>query len=119
LIVPLWFESRAGSLWCASQADSLLVRSLGVSPDCAFDLSSNDMPYRGLRGRGRAICHAAQGQAQLRALLNRYLGTLATPLARRLLRRAETEVAIEIVPQWRSSWDFTARMRGSIPGQEP
>lgn len=115
LIVPLWFEVRDGHYWCASQAGSLLVRSLRGDARCAFDLSTNDMPYRGLRGRGVAVCHAAQGEAVLRALLLRYLGSLDAPLARRLLRRATSEVAIEIVPDWQSDWDFTARMQTSLP----
>ena len=115
LIVPLWFEARAGHLWCASQSDSWLLRSLRAEPNCAFDLSTNDMPYRGLRGRGAVICHPQRGEEMLRALLMRYLGTLEAPLARRLLRRAASEVAIEIVPQWQSDWDFTRRMQNSLP----
>lgn len=115
LIVPLWFEFDDGRYWCASQADSLLLRSLRSDAHCAYDLSTNVMPYRGLRGRGTAVCHAERGEEVLRALLSRYFGSLDTPLARRLLRRAASEVAIEIVPQWQSDWDFTARMRSSLP----
>ncbi len=115
LIVPLWFMARDGHYWCASQHDSLLVRALRADARCAYDLSTNDMPYRGLRGRGAVICHAEQGEAMLRALLLRYFGKLDTPLARRLLRRAASEVAIEIVPSWQSDWDFTARMHSSLP----
>ena len=114
LIVPLWFEAQGPVLWCASQADSLLVRALRAAPCCAFDLSTNDMPYRGLRGRGHAVCYPAQGEARLQRLLLRYLGSLDTTLARRLLRRAASEVAIEITPAWRSGWDYTSRMRGSL-----
>jgi len=115
LIVPLWFEYRDGLFWCASQADSVFVRALQAEPGCAFDLSTNDMPYRGLRGRGVATCHPEQGAAQLERLLLRYLGSLETPLARRLRRKDVTEVAIAIAPHWIRGWDFTARMRDSLP----
>jgi len=115
LIVPLWFEARGASLWCASQAESRLVRALRAAPRCAFDLSTNDMPYRGLRGRGRVICHPELGAQTLQALLLRYFGTTDTPLARRLLRRAASEVALEVVPEWQSQWDFTQRMKSSLP----
>lgn len=115
LIVPLWFEYRDGLFWCASQAESVCVRALQADPGCAFDLSTNDMPYRGLRGRGVASCHPAQGAAQLERLLLRYLGSLEAPLARRLLRKSRSEMAIAITPHWTRTWDFTERMRDSLP----
>ena len=115
LVVPLWFVAWDGRYWCASQANSVLVRALGADARCAYDLSGNDMPYRGLRGRGVAVCHAERGEEMLKTLLLRYLGSLELPLSKRLLRRAATEVAIEIVPSWQSDWDFTARMQGSVP----
>ncbi|MEN9726381.1 MAG: hypothetical protein RL434_747 [Pseudomonadota bacterium] len=115
LIVPLWFEYREGVFWCASQAESFCVKALQAEPGCAFDLSTNDMPYRGLRGRGVAVCHPEQGARQLERLLLRYLGTLDAPLARRLRRKDATEVAIAITPLWTRTWDFTERMRDSLP----
>lgn len=115
LIVPLWFEYRDGLFWCASQADSVCVRALKAEPGCAFDLSTNDMPYRGLRGRGIATCHPEQGAQQLERLLLRYLGSLEAPLARRLRRKGASEVAIAITPRWARGWDFTERMRDSLP----
>ena len=115
LIVPLWFEYRDERLWCASQADSRCVRALRRAGRCAFDISTNDMPYRGLRGTASVICDASLGAAQLDRLLQRYLGGLDSPLARRLRRRADNEVAVIIEPVRVSHWDYAARMRGSLP----
>ena len=47
LIVPLWFEWDGARFWCACQSDAVIVRALERAPLCAFDLSTNDMPYRG------------------------------------------------------------------------
>ena len=55
LIVPLWFEYLEGQLLSCSPADSLLVSSLRKQANVAFDVSTNDLPYRGVRGRGRAF----------------------------------------------------------------
>lgn len=115
LIVPLWFVVEGDTLWCASQGDSLVVRALSATPRCAFDLSTNDMPYRGLRGRAVARCDAERGGEMLERLLLRYLGSLQTPLARRLLARRASEVAIALSPTWETRWDFTQRMQNSLP----
>jgi len=115
LIVPLWFEYRDERFWCASQADSRCVRVLRRVGHCAFDISTNDMPYRGLRGTASVVCDASLGALQLDRLLQRYLGGLDSPLARRLRRRAENEVALILEPVRISHWDYAARMRGSIP----
>lgn len=114
-IVPLWFEYREDRFWCASQADSLCVRALLRDPHCAFDLSTNEMPYRGLRGEARVTCLPEAGAMQLDRLLQRYLGGLESPLAKRLRKSNEREVALVIEPVRLSHWDYAARMRGSMP----
>jgi hypothetical protein len=85
-----------------------------IAPLCAFDLSTNDMPYRGLRGRGNARCLPERGVAVLERLIDRYLPNRHTPLAAWLLSRSADEVAIEITPTWQTTWDYSARM--SDPG---
>jgi nitroimidazol reductase NimA-like FMN-containing flavoprotein (pyridoxamine 5'-phosphate oxidase superfamily) len=110
LIVPLWFEWDGARFWCASQKDAAVVRALGREQLCAFDLSTNEMPYRGLRGRGRVRCRPERGVAVLERLIDRYLPDRRSPLAAWLLSRSANEVAIEITPTWQTTWDYSARM---------
>ena len=114
LIAPLWFHWDGARFWCATQSDTAIVRALERAPLCAFDLSTNDMPYRGLRGRGNARCLPERGVAVLERLIDRYLPNRQTPLATWLLSRSADEVAIEITPTWQTTWDYSARM--SDPG---
>jgi nitroimidazol reductase NimA-like FMN-containing flavoprotein (pyridoxamine 5'-phosphate oxidase superfamily) len=121
IIVPLWFAYRSDRLICCSPADSTLVTSLMADPQVAFDISTNDLPYRGVRGRGRAQCVTASDNAQLEELLTRYLGNAEGQLAKWLLNRTGPEAVITVVPEWLTSWDFSDRMRdlNSIAERSP
>jgi nitroimidazol reductase NimA-like FMN-containing flavoprotein (pyridoxamine 5'-phosphate oxidase superfamily) len=110
LIVPLWFEYLDGKLLSCSPADSLLVSSLRKHPEVAFDVSTNDIPYRGVRGRGRAHCEEAADNQRLADLLQRYLAGTDSQLANWLLNRKGPEALIEIQISWLTSWDFSGRM---------
>lgn len=115
LIVPLWFEYLDNRLRSCSPEGSHLVRSLVQHPDVAFDLSTNDLPYRGIRGRGVARCSRAKDNAPLERLLQRYLTSTDNKLAQRLLSRTEPEAVIEIEIEWLTSWDFSSRMQRIDP----
>lgn len=110
LIVPVWYEYRAGRLLSCSPESSLLVRSLRENPDIAFDLSTNELPYRGVRGRGTSHCTTAPDNAALERLLQRYLTSTDSALAEQLLGRSEAEAIIEFEIEWLTSWDFRSRM---------
>jgi len=112
MIVPLWFYYESDSLWCASHKNSLIVSAIGAGASCGFDVSTNDIPYRGVRGRGTARCEPEAGARVLERLLDRYLPDRDNSLARWLLSRADDEVAIEVVPVRLSGWDYSERMRG-------
>ena len=111
LIVPLWFLWRNDQLWCASQQDSVVVGALRANALCAFDLSTNDMPYRGIRGRGSVRCLSDRGGEVLEQLIDRYRVDRTSRLGRWLLSRLDTEVAIEITPVWQTGWDYSERMK--------
>lgn len=112
LIVPLWFDWDGEHLWCASHRSAAIIAALEHTPVCAFDLSTNDMPYRGLRGRGAVRCRPELGGAVLERLIDRYLPDRTHPLAAWLLSRRDEEVAIEITPTWQTGWDYSRRMAG-------
>lgn len=110
LVVSLWFEFRDNAIWCAAHRDALVVRSLQEHPACAIDVSTNDIPYRGVRGAGTATCLPADGAETLARLIQRYLGGDDSNLARWLKSREADEVALKITPNWLTSWDFSERM---------
>jgi nitroimidazol reductase NimA-like FMN-containing flavoprotein (pyridoxamine 5'-phosphate oxidase superfamily) len=109
-MLSLWFLWEDGSLWCATGADADVVRYLRADDEVAFEVSTNDPPYRGVRGRGHATIDADEEKAMLRRLLTRYLGGTDSPLAERLLDPARDEVRIRVDPVRLHSWDYSRRM---------
>ena len=113
-MLSLWFRYRDGRLLCATSADADVVSYLEHDDRLAFEVSTNDPPYRGVRGHGRATITPDPGKDLLRELADRYLGSVETPLARRLLSGDREEVTIEIEPAVVYGWDFTERMADSV-----
>lgn len=109
VLASLWFLHREGSLWCATQRTAAVARHLERDDRCAFEVSGEDPPYRGVRGQGTARIDSQQGEKVLHELLERY-GHGGTRLADELSANAEDEVAIEIEPRSLVTWDFTERM---------
>lgn len=112
LIVSLWFIHNGGAIWCATQDSAKIAALLRQDPRCAFEIAADSRPYRGVRGQGRATISAQQGPAVLDSLIERYLKTQDSPFARWLAARSESEVAIQVVPDWITAWDFSQRMTG-------
>lgn len=110
LVQSLWFRYEEGALWCCTRADSVLVRRLLRDRHCAFEVSADLPPYRGVRGRGKATVLTEGAEATLPVLLDRYLGGTDSPLAAWLLSRLDDEVAIRIDDLVVTSWDYSARM---------
>jgi nitroimidazol reductase NimA-like FMN-containing flavoprotein (pyridoxamine 5'-phosphate oxidase superfamily) len=118
-MLSLWyrFEADAERFVCATAATADVVEYLRADPGVAVEVSTNDPPYRGVRGNGRATITADAEKAVLRDLLERYLGGTDSPLARRLLDPEREEVTIRIDPDRLYSWDFTDRM-GRAAGRD-
>ena len=114
LIVPLWFTFDGSAFWCASPARAYVAQVVGTGVPCGFDVSSNAMPYRGVRGQGRAVVVPERGAGLIRLLVERYLEDADSDFARWLLSRAAQEVAIRIEPGWITAWDFAARMSSAL-----
>ncbi|MFB6282224.1 MAG: pyridoxamine 5'-phosphate oxidase family protein [Haloferacaceae archaeon] len=109
-MLSLWFRHEDGDLLCATSASADVVTYLDADPEVAFEVSTNDPPYRGVRGNGTATVAPDPEKALLRSLLDRYLGGTDTPLGRRLLGEDREEVRIRIQPDRIHSWDYTDRM---------
>ena len=114
LIVPVWFEFRAGCLFACSPNNSTLVQALRKNPQVGFDVSTNDLPYRGVRGRGTATCTVTPDSSALEHLLKRYISDSNNSFSQWLLNRRGDEAIIQVDITWLTSWDFSKRME-SIP----
>lgn len=110
LVQSLWFTFDGASLWCATQADSVVARRVRRSANVGFEIASDLPPYRGVRGTGTASVDMTRGPEVLAELIDRYLGDEPTPLGEWLLSRSDTEVAIRIDGLTVTSWDYSARM---------
>tara|TARA_R110001599_G_scaffold353866_1_gene600956 strand:- start:76848 stop:77291 length:444 start_codon:yes stop_codon:yes gene_type:complete len=109
-VVSVWFTYLDGKLYCASHNSSQLVALLRASPRVGFEVAPNDPPYYGVRGQGDAVLTEQGGARMLEQLLERYLGSHDSPLAKWLLSRSEDEVLITISPRRWYSWDYRERM---------
>lgn len=109
-VLSLWYLWEGGALWCATSPKAWVVERLRADPRCGFEVAGDSPPYRGIRGRGRAALDPGRGEAILGALVDRYLGTRESRFARWLLARSAGEMAIRIVPEKLSRWDYSRRM---------
>lgn len=109
-VVTLWYRYREGALECATRANADVVRFLRRDSEIGFDISTNRIPYRGIRGTGTVEIEPDDGGAVLRDLVERYLGGTDSSLAEWLLDEDRDEVAIRIDPRELYSWDYSERM---------
>jgi hypothetical protein len=110
-------DARDGpALRCATSRDADVVRYLEADGGVAFEVSTNEPPYRGVRGNGTATLVPDREKALLRSLLDRYLGGTDSALARRLLDPEREEVEIRVDPGRVHSWDYAGRMRDATGG---
>ncbi|MFC7232915.1 pyridoxamine 5'-phosphate oxidase family protein [Saliphagus sp. GCM10025308] len=113
-MLSLWFQYRDGVLQCATGADADVVRYLEHDSSVAFEVSTNDPPYAGVRGSGTATIDPNPQKAVLRELLERYLGGTDSKLARSLLEKDRNEVTITVDPDVVYGWDFSERMADAV-----
>jgi len=109
-MLSLWFLYRDDAFWCATSADADVVDYLADDDHVAFEISTNEPPYKGVRGNGTASVEPDEEKALLRELLARYLGGTDSDLADRLLSPDREEVTISIDPDRLYTWDFSDRM---------
>jgi len=109
-MLSLWYRFEDEQFLCATHAAADVVEYVEHDPSVAFEVSTNDAPYRGVRGAGRARIEPDEDKQLLRTLLDRYRGGTDTPLARELLSEDREEVRIVIEPTKLYAWDFSERM---------
>ena len=112
-MLSLWFVYRESALWCATSAKADVITYLSSTEQVAFEVSTNQPPYKGVRGNGTATVIPDTEKTLLSDLLDRYLGGTDSSLAKRLLSPDREEVRIRIDPHNVYTWDFTERMTDS------
>jgi hypothetical protein len=118
-VLSLWYVRIENSLYCATQASARVVSYIQNNPRCAYEIAADQPPYCGIRGQGMAYLEPARGREILELLIERYLGNRDLPLSKKLLARAEQEVAINIETSSLYQWDFRQRMQSSLTEIEP
>jgi len=114
VLCSLWVLEEEGKLLLATKRSAKVVECLSRDPRCAFELSTEQPPYSGIRGRALASIDETRGKEVLDQVLLRYLGSLEVPLAKQLRADADEEVAIVLDLQMVYSWDYTKRMKSSL-----
>ncbi|MEF8772774.1 pyridoxamine 5'-phosphate oxidase family protein [Halodesulfurarchaeum sp.] len=109
--VTVWYRYRDGVFECATQERADLVSILRNDQTVGIDVSTNDVPYSGIRGTGTATISRDGGRNALRDLVQRYLGGTDSSLAERLLTEDREEVLIRIDPDEIYSWDYSNQMK--------
>ena len=115
VVLSLWYLFEDGKLYCATPQKAKVVAYLEAESRCAFEIAADQPPYCGLRGRAKAAVEPERGLEILERLLVRYLGSAEKPLARKLLSRPQSEVAIRLEPLTLHTWNFSQRMKNSVP----
>ena len=112
VMASLWFVREGDDLLCATSPRARLVELLHADPRCGFEVSPDQPPYRGVRGRAEATLAQNGGGPLLERLLARYAIPRDGGLARWLLARADEEVVISLSPLRVLTWDYGRRMTG-------
>lgn len=110
-MLSLWYRYVDDAFECATSASADVVRFLDADPNVSFEVSTNDPPYRGVRGNGHATVSPDEDKTVLRSLIQRYLGGTDSQLAKQLLAPDRQEVMIKIEPDRLHSWDYSERMK--------
>jgi hypothetical protein len=110
VVLSLWFLRDGDELLAAVHRDAKIAKRLHDDERCAFEIASDNPPYRGVRGQARAELSSEGSHALLEQLLHRYFGSTDSKLGRFLLSRADEELVIRLSPRSIASWDYTDRM---------
>lgn len=114
VVLSLWFSFEGDELFAAVHRDARIAKRLKDDPRCAFEIASDEPPYRGVRGQAMARLEPEGAGELLEGLLDRYLGSTDSSLGRFLLARADEELVVRLRPTWIASWDYTRRMEDAL-----
>ena len=111
MLCSLWFYYDNGRLFAASHENTYLIKQLQANPKASFEISNNDYPYKGVRGKATAVLSKQSAQQVMQRLIDKYLQQSNQKLATWLLSRIEHELVIELQIDSINAWDFSNRMQ--------
>ena len=76
----------------------------------SFEISTNEYPYKGVRGKAEVELSKLNADNVLAQLIEKYLDEKNSKLASWLMSRADSEYVLKIRPSIINSWDFSGRM---------
>jgi hypothetical protein len=118
IVLSLWYVYEDGFLFCATPQTARVVGYLSAESRCGYEVAADLPPYCGVRGQAIASIEKTRGIEILEKLLHRYVGGIDNPLAKSLLSRRESEVAIRLELKRMHSWNFSQRMSGLSKNRE-
>jgi nitroimidazol reductase NimA-like FMN-containing flavoprotein (pyridoxamine 5'-phosphate oxidase superfamily) len=87
MIVPLWFTFLNNRLYCATQENAKIISYLKKDPRCAFDISTENPPYKGMRGQGKIKINKDCSTEVLEIVIQKYLRNKYKNLTEYLLKK--------------------------------
>lgn len=110
-MLSLWYKFDNEILYCATNKDADVVGHLRDRPYCAFEISTNELPYQGVRGKGTVTISPDENLILLKELVDRYVDDEYDTFRNWLLGREVPEVQIALEPDKIYSWDYSDRMQ--------
>jgi nitroimidazol reductase NimA-like FMN-containing flavoprotein (pyridoxamine 5'-phosphate oxidase superfamily) len=110
IVHPVWYYYSKGKFFIASDINSAKAKILRKNHDVYFlvDESPKGGPTQGVRGRGTAkvIDDTNYGTRVTRRNVKKYMGSLTSKSAKRVLKMGPESCVIEITPSYMATWKF-------------
>lgn len=111
-IHPVWYYYENGKLFVETGKNSKKVQNIRKKNTVYFCVDDEQMPYRGVRGKGTAKIHEdiSHNMPITEKIMIKYTGNLENEVAKFLLDgvRNGFSVILEITPKYYSTWDHSA-----------
>jgi PPOX class probable F420-dependent enzyme len=111
-IQPVWFyyDKNTEKLIITTSKSAKKTRNLRNKPSVYFSIDDENLPYKGVKGKGIVTIVEDPGRVvpQADRISMKYLGTLDHPIAKMITdssKKGEV-VIIEISPKFFSTWDY-------------
>ena len=117
VIHPTWyyFDSESTKFYIETSKNSVKVANLRRNNVIYFCVDDSNIPYKGVRGKGKAKVHedTSHNMPIAEKIMVRYLGSLAHPMATSLMGSVKdgNSVILEITPIYFSTWDYSEKKK--------
>jgi len=110
LVHPVWYYYEDGKFFVSVDREGVKAQSVRKNPNVYFlvDVDPDDGPPRGVRGKGiaRVVDDPAYASKVTIQNVMRYLGSIETQIAKKLIEMGKESSVIEITPRYIATWKF-------------